>query len=153
MSSYKLAKILCTSFGLGYISKFPGTLASFITIVFVYLIITLVGSGVFFVAFVIYFVSSFFLIRNFIKKKRNKDPKEVVIDEHVGQCIPLIYCESSFDQFLIAFILFRFFDILKPFPVSYFDKIKNEYGVLLDDVTAGLLTLISFILFDALFNS
>jgi len=153
MSSYKLAKILCTSFGLGYISKFPGTLASFITIVFVYLIITLVGSGVFFVAFLIYFVSSFFLIRNFIKKKRNKDPKEVVIDEHVGQCIPLIYCESSFDQFLIAFILFRFFDILKPFPVSYFDKIKNEYGVLLDDVTAGLLTLISFILFDALFNS
>ena len=153
MSSYKLAKILCTSFGLGYISKFPGTLASFITIVFVYLIITLVGSGVFFVAFLIYFVSSFFLIRNFIKKKKNKDPKEVVIDEHVGQCIPLIYCESSFDQFLIAFILFRFFDILKPFPVSYFDKIKNEYGVLLDDVTAGLLTLISFILFDALFNS
>ena len=153
MSSYKLAKILCTSFGLGYISKFPGTLASFITIVFVYLIITFVGSGVFFVAFLIYFVSSFFLIRNFIKKKRNKDPKEVVIDEHVGQCIPLIYCESSFDQFLIAFILFRFFDILKPFPVSYFDKIKNEYGVLLDDVTAGLLTLISFILFDALFNS
>ena len=153
MSSYKLAKILCTSFGLGYISKFPGTLASFITIVFVYLIITLVGSGVFFVAFLIYFVSSFFLIRNFIKKKRNKDPKEVVIDEHVGQCIPLIYCESSFDQFLLAFILFRFFDILKPFPVSYFDKIKNEYGVLLDDVTAGLLTLISFILFDALFNS
>ncbi|MBC33559.1 MAG: phosphatidylglycerophosphatase [Rickettsiales bacterium] len=153
MSSYKLAKILCTSFGLGYISKFPGTLASFITIVFVYLIITLVGSGVFFVAFVIYFVSSFFLIRNFIKKKRNKDPKEVVIDEHVGQCIPLIYCESSFDQFLLAFILFRFFDILKPFPVSYFDNIKNEYGVLLDDVTAGLLTLISFILFDALFNS
>ena len=153
MSSYKLAKILCTSFGLGYISKFPGTLASFITIVFAYLIITLVGSGVFFVAFLIYFVSSFFLIRNFIKKKRNKDPKEVVIDEHVGQCIPLIYCESSFDQFLLAFILFRFFDILKPFPVSYFDKIKNEYGVLLDDVTAGLLTLISFILFDALFNS
>ena len=153
MSSYKLAKILCTSFGLGYISKFPGTLASFITIVFVYLIITLVGSGVFFVAFLIYFVSSFFLIRNFIKKKRNKDPKEVVIDEHVGQCIPLIYCESSMDQFLIAFIIFRFFDILKPFPVSYFDKIKNEYGVLLDDVTAGLLTLISFILFDALFNS
>ena len=153
MSSYKLAKILCTSFGLGYISKFPGTLASFITIVFVYLIITFVGSGVFFVAFLIYFVSSFFLIRNFIKKKRNKDPKEVVIDEHVGQCIPLIYCESSFDQFLIAFILFRFFDILKPFPVSYFDKIKNEYGVLLDDVTAGLLTLISFILFNELFNS
>ena len=153
MSSYKLAKILCTSFGLGYISKFPGTLASFITIVFAYLIITLVGSGVFFVAFLIYFVSSFFLIRNFIKKKRNKDPKEVVIDEHIGQCIPLLYCESTIDQFFVAFIIFRFFDILKPFPISYFDNIKNEFGVLFDDITAGLLTLTFFILFDALFNS
>ena len=153
MSNYKLAKILCTSFGLGYVSKFPGTLASFITIVFVYLIITLIGFDVFLLAFLIYLVFSLFLIRTFIQKKRNKDPKEVVIDEHVGQCIPLIYCESSIDQFLIAFLIFRFFDILKPFPVSYFDKIKNEFGVLLDDITAGLLTLFSFILFDALFNS
>ena len=153
MSNFKLAKILCTSFGLGYISKFPGTLASFITIVFVYLIITLIGFDVFLLAFLIYLVFSLFLIRTFIQKKRNKDPKEVVIDEHVGQCIPLIYCESSIDQFLIAFLIFRFFDILKPFPVSYFDKIKNEYGVLLDDITAGLLTLISFILFNELFNS
>ena len=153
MLNNKLAKNFCTSFGLGYISKFPGTLASFITIFLVYLVITLFGFEVFFVTFLIYLVSSLFLIRTYIKKKRNKDPKEVVIDEHVGQCIPLLYCETSINQFLIAFIIFRFFDIFKPFPISYFDKIKNEYGVLFDDIAAGLLTLFSLILFDALFHS
>ena len=150
MLNYKLARIWCTSFGLGHISKFPGTLASFLTIIFVFAVITYTSYIFFFSIFLAYSICSFFFIKIYISKKKEKDPKEVVTDEHVGQCIPLLYCQASYEQFIIAFLIFRFFDILKPFPVSYFDEMKNEFGVLFDDVAAGSLTLLLFILFDVL---
>tara|TARA_B100001989_G_scaffold22294_1_gene13551 strand:- start:151 stop:453 length:303 start_codon:yes stop_codon:yes gene_type:complete len=82
-----------------------------------------------------------------------KDPKQIVIDEVLGQAMPLILIVylSSHNlinspveiYYIIAFILFRFFDILKPFPVSYFDKNhKNFFGIIMDDIMAGLYTMI-----------
>ncbi len=86
----------------------------------------------------------------------NKDPKEVVIDEFIGQSIPICLYELAhdtireFDQILkfyfIMFVLFRIFDILKPFPVSYYDKnFKNSFGVIMDDVCAGLYVVVIFV--------
>ena len=78
-----------------------------------------------------------------------KDPNEIVIDEFIGQSIPIclyeIAHEASKDTsqvltfYFIMFILFRIFDIAKPYPVSYYDKnFKNSFGVIMDDVCAGL---------------
>ena len=98
---------------------------------------------------------------------KKEDSKEIVIDEFIGQSIPLlaistsnelsiklitfldnISSQLSFNWFgiwiLISFILFRFFDILKPFPINLIDKkIKNSFGVILDDVVAGIFATIS----------
>ena len=83
--------------------------------------------------------TSYFLIKTCIKKTTNKDPKYIVADEHIGQSISLIFCDQVIIDYLIAFCLFRFFDIVKPFPINLVDnKVKNAFGVILDDVLAGI---------------
>ena len=83
----------------------------------------------------------------------NKDPRQIVIDEVLGQAMPVIlivYLSSKNlinipveIYYLLSFILFRFFDIVKPFPVSYFDKQhKNFFGIIMDDIMAGLYTML-----------
>ena len=92
---------------------------------------------------------SLFAVHLFIKDLNNKDTKEVVIDEFIGQSIPICLYEIAHTQpseparvltfYFIMFILFRIFDIAKPYPVSYYDKnFKNSFGVIMDDVCAGL---------------
>ena len=72
----------------------------------------------------------------------NQDPKEVVIDEVAGQGIALIFCPLAWPWFLAAFILFRFFDILKPWPVGWIDRnLHGGFGIMADDLVAGLYAL------------
>ena len=104
------------------------------------------------------FIYSFSAVAAHIKDKENKDPKEVVIDEFIGQSIPIYLYEISHGTekttdeaiifYIVCFILFRFFDIAKPFPVSFFDKnFKNSFGVIMDDVCAGFYVVLSLICF------
>ena len=155
--------LFVTFFGVGTLRYAPGTITSFITTIFLYSsfhILNLSSSFIFSVLLVI-FVYSFYAVANYIKNDSNKDPKEVVIDEVIGQSIPIYLYEVAHGStknpqeailfYIYIFILFRFFDIKKPFPVSYFDKkFKNSFGVIMDDVVAGLyvvLTLIIFMIF------
>ena len=93
----------------------------------------------------------------------NKDPKEVVIDEFIGQSIPICLYEIAHEGtketdrvlifYFVMFILFRIFDISKPFPVSYYDKaFKNSFGVIMDDVCAGLYVVAILVLYMVLSN-
>ena len=101
---------------------------------------------------------SFYAVSEYIKYNENKDPKEVVIDEFIGQSIPIYLYEISHGIlkdpreaalfYLYIFILFRFFDIKKPFPINFFDKqFKNSFGVIIDDVVAGLYVVLTLIIF------
>ena len=64
-------------------------------------------------------------------------------DEHIGQSISLIFCDQEIIDYLISFCLFRFFDIVKPFPINLVDNnLKNAFGVVFDDVLAGILVCI-----------
>ena len=103
-------------------------------------------------------IYSFLAITSYIENNENKDPKEIVIDEFIGQSIPIYLYEISHETekspdeaiifYGICFILFRFFDIKKPFPVNFFDKnYKNSFGVIMDDVCAGLYVVLSLICF------
>ena len=94
-------------------------------------------------------IFSFVSIHIYLKSSINKDPKEVVVDEFIGQSIPICLYEIAHSEttnssriiifYFIMFILFRIFDITKPYPVSYYDKnFKNSFGVIMDDVCAGL---------------
>ena len=88
-------------------------------------------------------------------KRSGHDPAEVIIDEFLGQLVSMIPIftlaqgiKSLLLYGLISFILFRFFDIVKPWPISYFDNMKNPLGVILDDIVAGIISaLILFFLF------
>ena len=159
----KINTLFVTMFGLGRIPKIPGTFGSLVTVILLYIFFHILDLSPFliFVFLIIIFVFSFKAVALHIKNNDNKDPKEVVIDEFIGQSIPIyVYeishgTEKSYDEAIIfygaCFILFRFFDIVKPFPVNFFDKkFKNSFGVIMDDICAGfyvVLTLICFMIF------
>ena len=156
----KLNFIFVTFFGIGKIKKIPGTFASLFTTLLLFFLIHILNfsPNIILVIIILIFFISLFAVKIYIKDLSNKDPKEVVIDEVIGQSIPLYLYEVSHNIekdsidalkfYLIIFILFRFFDIIKPFPVNYFDKnFKNSFGVIMDDVCAGLYVVLVLILY------
>ena len=155
-----LNSLFVTMFGLGKIPKIPGTFGSLATIIILYIFFHIlnVSSNIILLVLVVIFIYSFSAVANHIKDSENKDPGEIIIDEFIGQSIPIyLYeishgTEKSADEaivfYSICFVLFRFFDIVKPFPVSYFDKnFKNSFGVIMDDVCAGFYVVLSLICF------
>ena len=139
MNIEKVSYYFSTSFGVGNTKFFPGTLASLVTLPFVWLLKEFFSLDFFLIVLFFYSLTSYFLIQTCIKSTTNKDPKYIVADEHIGQSISLIFCDQVIIDYLIAFCLFRFFDIVKPFPINLVDnKIKNALGVILDDVLAGV---------------
>ena len=139
MNTRKISYNFSTSFGVGNSKIFPGTLASLITLPIVWLIKYFFSLNFFLIVLLFYSIISYFLIKICIKNVTNKDPKYIVADEHIGQSIALIFCDQNIFDYLFSFILFRFFDIVKPFPINLIDKkVKNAYGVILDDVLAGI---------------
>ena len=159
--------LFVTCFGIGSLRFAPGTIASLVTTVFLFSLFHVIGlsNNVILITLLIIFAYSFYAINEYIKDNEDKDPKEVVIDEFIGQSIPIYIYEISHGTiknsqeavlfYLYIFILFRYFDIKKPFPISYFDrKFKNSFGVILDDVVAGfyvILTLITFMMIKSKF--
>ena len=155
---------LITMFGVGKISKMPGTIASFVTCIFYYLCI-IFGVHIKFllIAFLVILVSSIIFINKCSSNFTEIDAKEIVIDEFLGQSLPifLLYhplqkgdpVEGALVYLIMCFILFRFFDILKPFPINLVDKkMKNGFGVVLDDLLAGVYVLIAIALFGHFFG-
>ena len=156
----KFNSLVVTMFGLGKIKIIPGTVGSFTTIIILYILFHILGisSDLILLFLIIIFIYSFSAVASHIKDKDDKDPREIIIDEFIGQSIPIYLYEISHGTqkspdeaiifYTICFILFRFFDIKKPFPVSYFDKnFKNSFGVIMDDVCAGLYVVLSLICF------
>jgi len=152
--------LFVTIFGLGKIPKIPGTFGSLATVIILYILFHILNlsSNFILIGLMVIFIFSFLAVANYIKEIKNKDPKEVIIDEFIGQSIPIyLYeishgTEKSADEavifYCICFILFRIFDIAKPFPVSFFDKnFKNSFGVIMDDVCAGFYVVLSLICF------
>ena len=156
----KINFLFITLFGIGKLKKIPGSYASLVTTIFLFFLFHIlnISPNTVLIGIIIVFLISLYAISNFIKDLDNKDPKEIVIDEFIGQSIPIyLYeisheTEKSSDQtiifYCICFLLFRLFDILKPFPVNFFDKkFKNSFGVIMDDVCAGFYVVLSLICF------
>ena len=151
--------LFVTCFGIGSFRFAPGTITSLITTIFLYSLFHMLNFSNYTILIIllIVFIYSFYAVSEYIKFNDNKDPKEVVIDEFIGQSIPIYLYEiahgttkgpqESILFYLYIFILFRFFDIKKPFPVSFFDKkFKNSFGVIIDDVVAGLYVVLTLII-------
>ena len=152
--------LFVTLFGIGKIKKIPGSFASLATILFLFFLFHIlnISTNIVLYSIIIIFFISLYAVNIFIKDLTNKDPKEVVIDEFIGQSIPICLYEVAHDIpkdsdqvlkfYFIMFILFRIFDIVKPFPVNYYDKnFKNSFGVIMDDVCAGLYVVAVLVLY------
>ena len=152
--------LFVTLFGIGKLKKIPGSYASLATTIFLFFIFHVLNfspNAVLIVVIIIFFIS-LYAVNIFIKDLDNKDPKEVVIDEFIGQSIPICLYEIAHEGsketsqvltfYFIMFVLFRIFDIAKPYPVSYYDKnFKNSFGVIMDDVAAGLYVVAVIVLY------
>jgi len=156
----KINFLFVTLFGIGRLKKIPGSYASLATTIFLFFLFHIfnISANIVLISIILIFFISLYAVNIFIKDLDNKDPKEVVIDEFIGQSIPICLYEIAHEGnketsqvltfYFLMFILFRIFDITKPYPVSYYDKnFKNSFGVIMDDVCAGLYVVAILVLY------
>ena len=156
----KINFLFVTLFGIGKIKKIPGSIASLVTVLFLFFLFHVLNfsPNIVLLLLIIIFFIALYAVNFFIKNLTQKDPKEVVIDEFIGQSIPVCLYEVAHNVpketdlvlkfYFIMFVLFRIFDITKPFPVNYYDKnFKNGFGIIMDDVCAGLYVVVILVLY------
>ncbi len=136
----KVAEIVSTWFYVGKIRWAPGTLGTLATIPFV-IVFQMMGSiGYIAVTFLIVFLG-IFLSDIYEKSKGDHDLSEIVIDEVAGYMIAMTLLPMTWQALTLGFLIFRFFDIFKPFPIGWLDrKINGGLGVMVDDIAAGVIT-------------
>jgi len=152
--------LFVTMFGVGKIKFAPGTFGSLVTTIILFYLFHSVNlsSNIILIGLMVIFIYSFYAVSSHTKDSKNKDPGEIVIDELLGQSIPIYLYEVSHGTskesneaiiyYILFFLLFRYFDIAKPFPVDFFDKnFKNCFGVIMDDICAGLYVVLTMVCF------
>ena len=154
----KINILFLTFFSIGKIKYGPGTFASLATCLLFLILINFLDIFTLFFLTLIIFIYSFVAINNSFESFDSEDPKEIVIDEFVGQMLPLLAIPVYETLFMVpkiyycvaCFLLFRLFDIWKPYPINYIDdNTKGALGIMLDDIVAAIFTilLITIILF------
>lgn len=143
-----LARVISTIFGIGYLPAFPGTAASAITVLIYYFFLH--GfHWIFYISFllIIFFLGVYFSLV-IQKDSDEEDPSKIVIDEVCGQMAALFLVPSRIFYLILAFLLFRFIDIVKPFSLKKIELLPGGWGVMVDDLVAGVLTalIVHFIL-------
>ena len=137
---------------IGKIKFAPGTIASLITCLAFLLLSNIFNLSVILLFTLIIFCYSFVAINNSFENFDTEDPQEIVIDEVVGQMLPLLaipiyetlYPLPKIYYCVAAFLAFRLFDIWKPYPISYVDNnVKGALGIMLDDILASNYSIIS----------
>ena len=150
----KFNLLFLTLFNIGKIKKAPGTIASLITCLLFLFLINIFDIFIIILFTLAIFAYSFVAINNSFSEFNSDDPQEVVVDEVVGQMLPLLaipiyetmYTLPKIYYCIPAFLLFRLFDIWKPYPVNYVDEnVGGALGIMLDDIFAGLYSIIILI--------
>jgi phosphatidylglycerophosphatase A len=153
----KLTKLFLSIFFVGYINFAPGTWGSLASIVIIFLLFNFLSPSllILILTFIIVFFISNFLINYFSSFENSHDSKHIVIDEFLGIFFifffyDFVFIYNTFFTLLLIFLIFRFFDITKIFPANYIDKnYKNGFGVILDDIIAGIYTILTLVILNA----
>ncbi len=135
--------IISTFFYCGYFPFAPGTFTSFIASIIAYIVLFFYGlKGILFF-FLVSTIAGFISAGRVAEMEGEKDPAIIVIDEVSGVLTSIFiagfYIKTIFLNVLLSFVIFRFFDILKPYPVKRFERINGSGGIMLDDIVAGIL--------------
>ena len=141
MLRVELSEWLATCFKIGHLPIAPGTWGSLAAVIGWWLWLQYLDPLVFIVLIITIFTIGVFATNIIIDHTGEKDPSRVVIDEVAGQWLGLLMLPDGALYIAGAFILFRFLDILKPWPIQQLEQFPKGWGVMLDDMLAGLLTL------------
>ena len=134
-----LPALIATFFGAGKSPKAPGTIGTLAALPFGWVLGELGGVPLLAVATLFAFGIGWWASEKYVQDTGKEDPSEVVIDEVAGIWLTLCFMPQEWLFYALAFAAFRFFDILKPWPVSWADRrIKGGLGIMLDDILAGL---------------
>ena len=141
----RLARLIVTFFYIGHAKIAPGSIASLVTTLIFYFFAKHLISYLFIIIILMTTIVAFFAVNVYTYKLSEKDRSEIVIDEVIGQSIallPLLLFEQTnppqLFMCIIALLFFRFFDIVKPYPINKLDKMNNTFGVIFDDILAGI---------------
>lgn len=143
--------LIATFLGSGYFPKAPGTAGSFAALALFWLLL-LPPLPLLALLVILFFTGV--LSASYVEREEGTDPGKVVIDEVVGQGVALLFVPHQLIFYGIAFVLFRIFDIWKPFPIKLLERLPAGWGIMADDVMAGVYAnlIIQFILLFGLFN-
>ena len=149
----KISQIFSTLFFIGYVKWAPGTFGSIFSLIIIIFLHNIVNKNEFIILFICILLMATICIKIYSKSVNKHDAKEIIIDEFLGIYL-IIICSYDFKIFnnefvkiLLILLFFRIFDILKPFPANWIDKnLKNSYGIILDDIVAGIYTIITLAL-------
>ena len=149
----KISQIFSTLFFIGYVKWAPGTIGSLFSLIIIIFLHNIVNKNEFIILFICILLIATICIKIYSKSVNKHDAKEIIIDEFLGIYL-IIICSYDFKIFnnefvkiLLILLFFRIFDILKPFPANWIDKnLKNSYGIILDDIIAGIYTIITLAL-------
>jgi phosphatidylglycerophosphatase A len=140
--SFKKPEILFLSFmGVGFIPKAPGTFGTLATLPFLYILGQFGAPFFIYIPFIIILTAGSCFIAEHVQKDLNlHDPQWIVIDEVIGMSVTWLFSQKyNLNHLFLQFLLFRFFDIVKFWPASYFDNsVKHGAGTILDDVISGI---------------
>ena len=143
---------LATWFGAGFLTPAPGTWGSLAALPFGLLILKFGGTQTLLIAILVITALGLWATRKFQTETKTHDSKMIVIDEVAGQWIPLLFCGLNPLSVLASFALFRLFDITKPPPISWLDQnLNDEWGVMLDDIIAGIFAAICLLILQEIF--
>ena len=149
----KISQIFSTLFFIGYVKWAPGTFGSIFSLITIIFLHNIVNKNEFIILFICILLMATICIKIYSKSVNNHDAKEIIIDEFLGIYLIIIFSydfkifNNEFVKILLILLFFRIFDILKPFPANWIDKnMKNSYGIILDDIVAGIYTIITLAL-------
>ena len=136
--------LLATGFGAGYAPFAPGTSGTLVAIP-VYYFLSNISSPIYEITLIGFFFLSVWISENAEIFLGKKDDQRIVLDEMMGFLVTMLWVPKTVLFVILGFFLFRFFDILKPFPIRHIEKgFKGGFGIVLDDVVAGVYANIIF---------
>jgi len=150
------SKIFVSLLFVGFFPIASGTVGTLASLILIFTFINYFSILTIIIFFILVSVASLIFINRYSDTIEKYDASEIVIDEFLGVLFIIIFYNyfkftNDLNMFILIFILFRFFDILKPFPIKWIDKnIKNSWGVILDDIFAGIYCLIVLFLLHAI---
>ena len=132
------SKITATFFGAGYVPVAPGTMTSAIIVLLYKFFLHRLSWPIYLLLFFLLLALGIFVSDVYSRMLKKEDPRTVVIDEAAGQLIALFLLSPQWSICVASFVLFRFFDIVKPFPIKKVETFPGGFGIMLDDIVAAI---------------